>query len=195
MPHDTQATTSTSGTNNCLYDALACQTGLVKRGAELREKVANRIDKSTYTPILHDAVKILRAHNPAALREGGGTHMAALYMMRKDPHDFHNRLLLSSEKTYRNLEKERQKADQCGNAEKSQEITGKLRAMELAAFKARREQEAEVATYALQLGAGIGAAAATGGTGLLPYLAGTGAFAGVGIALDPVIHIHIKAGN
>ena len=66
--------------------------------------------------------------------------------------------------------------------------------MELVAFEARREQGAKMASYMLQLSAGIGVAAATGGAGLLPYLAGTGAFAGVGIALDPAIHADLKEG-
>ena len=71
VAYGTEATAATSGTNNCLYDALACQTDQVKSGTELREGVANRIEYSKYTSVLHNAVETLRVHNPSALREGG----------------------------------------------------------------------------------------------------------------------------
>jgi len=58
-----------------------------------------------------------------------------------------------------------------------------------------KETQVKVAAYALQLGAGIGVTIATSGTRLLSYLAGTAAFLGVGIALDPQIHADIKEGD
>ena len=76
-----------------------------------------------------------------------------------------------------------------------QALASQCKAMELAAAMERREREIKFAAYALQLGAGIGIAAATGGAGLFPYLAGASAFSGVGIALDPAIHDNIKEGN
>ena len=71
IPYGKQEKAATSGPNNCLYDALACQTDQLASGDALREKVAQRLETSTHTAALHQAVETLRAHNPSALREGG----------------------------------------------------------------------------------------------------------------------------
>jgi len=85
MPYGTKEKATASGANNCLYDALACQTDKVKSGAELRAKVADRMEHSKHTAGLYFTVKNLRAHNPSALKEGGDSVTIHLYMPQTTP--------------------------------------------------------------------------------------------------------------
>ena len=178
-----------SGENNCGLAAIACQRDDVQSAAVLRQKLAAHMKGDKNTAWLRKLQEQQRIMNRAALREGGGPHMAELHMMQTDPHHFTNRLLCESNKDYRNLEKAQRQADQQGDTEKSEEISRQLREMELEAFRARQEQERKMAGYILQWGAGVGAGFVGG------PIAGAGAFSGVGIALDPSIHADIQSGD
>ncbi len=145
VPYGTEATAATSGTNNCLYDALACQTDKVKSGAELREKVANRIERSKHTPALHQAVEALRAHNPRALRTGGGLHAATQEMRhreRNNPSSDYNKGRLAKENPdYSALQEAVKAAKDAGDQDQQKALEAKCSAMEVEALEVRRVQE------------------------------------------------------
>jgi hypothetical protein len=129
----------------------------------------------------------------------GGLHAAEMYMMQKDPHNFNNRLLLSSNKDYRALEKQQQKADKHGDTAKSEELASQLREMEVKAHTDRHEAQREMAGALLRTGAmvgtGMGVTIATGGAGVVPYLAGMSAASAVSMGLDPEVRTRLSIGD
>jgi len=77
-------------------------------------------------------------------------------MMWTDPHDFHNRLLLANELTYKDVGKEHTAAMQRGDTEEAAKLTSQLRETEVTAFETRREMEREGAKVLLKTGAIVG---------------------------------------
>ena len=86
VPYGTEASSSMSGTNNCFYDAAACQAEKVQSGAALREQVADRLATSGHTTPLYQATKQLKANNAGALMVGGREYNVNYYVDTKTGH-------------------------------------------------------------------------------------------------------------
>ncbi|MCU0318325.1 MAG: hypothetical protein MUC61_03265 [Amoebophilaceae bacterium] len=190
VPYGTEATADFSGSSNCAYDALACQTDKVKSGAELREKVASRLASSKHTPTLCEAVQRLATHNPRDLRRGGGMSTALHFTQYYDPHSDYNQCYLeSSNRDYASLKEELKEATNTGNQVQKKSLETQCREMEVDAFNAREERNAKAVGYVLQFGVGVTASYFAG------PLAGTAAFSVAGVGFDEDVRHNIKSGN
>lgn len=132
VPHGTKSTFSDSGDSNCAYNALACQTDRVSSGAELREKVADRLATSSHTPALYHATKQLSIYNPRAMRRGGNIGMFLQSIQRQDPHSAYNQdRLAARDSRYAALREEIQSAMSSGNQAQVEALVAKCREMEV----------------------------------------------------------------
>jgi ankyrin repeat protein len=173
VPYGTKATAGFSGASNCAYDAIACQTDKVSSGAELREKVANRLATSAHTPALYHATKQLAIYNPRAMRRGGHCMDTTFY----DP--------IVIEKLWNN-----KKRDEGNHVDYQTFFTD--------CQKSFLDAQTDGLKTLSMVGAGWAVSTLTAGTGVpafLAYSAGAGTVSGLGIALDAEIHADIKAGD